>query len=418
MSSSNRKSDSLEWKTARDVLACIEKTEDCSRAGIAKTLGLSRTTVSTIVGKFIRAGLVEERRGGANGRGRPGSPLSLTQDVWFALGAEFHSRQWVFAVTDLSGRIVRTRRVALEETTPEEFLDKLIVGLRYMMKSAPKRLLSAVGIGAPGLVDCETGTIIRADDLGWRNVPVRARIEAKLGIEASLLNRNRASGLAEARFGAGRGVHDFVYIGIGTGISAAIVADGVLVHGANYGAGEIGHVILDPEGPLCGCGKHGCLQALASGSAMVRTARGVIEGRPDDVPGIPEAKARALRRTTSLGRILAEGNALSGEAICAEACKGDPLAVFCVEEAARHLGIAVANLVTTFNPDKIVLGGPVGNLGEPLLGSVRREAGRWAMEHSFSALGIEAGILGEYTGALGAACLVLDRKLELLSISD
>lgn len=383
------RTDVFDWENARNVLARIEGCGESSRAVIAKQLGLSRTTVSTIVGKFMDAGLVAGGEGGRRGRGRPGIPLALTSDRWYALGAEFRSGRWVFVITDLHGKIVESRTVRTEGSSPEAFLRGLMEGLSGMMGSAPDRLLAGVGIGAPGLVDCRSGVILRADDLGWSGIRLRERVERELGVKAWVLNRNRASGLAEARFGAGRGVHAMVYIGIGTGISAAIISEGVLMHGANYSAGEIGHIIMDPAGPLCGCGKHGCLHALASGTAMARMAEERLMDRP-------------------------AGGELTGELVCREAAAGDPAAIACVGRAAQFLGIAVANIITTFNPDKIVLGGPVGQTGEPLLGMVQREAARWAMDHPLSVVSIETGLLGEYTGALGGACLVLDRKLDLV----
>jgi glucokinase len=397
------KLDLVDRTNSRAVLSCIEVGGKSSRADIAKRLGLSRTTVSTIAGRLIRAGLVGECEADTGGRGRPGIPLTVTGDRWYALGAEYHSRRWIFAVTDLGGKVVENHFRIVKGSGPEGFLDGLAEGIAEVRNKSPGPLLPAVGIGAPGLVDCESGVILRADDLGWRNVPLRERIEGETGLPVFVLNRYRAGGLAEARFGAGRGVHGLVYIGIGTGISAAFVCDGALMHGANYSAGEIGHVIMDPSGPLCGCGKHGCLHALASGTALVRMA---AEG--------PAGKGSM----GSLERIIAEGEEISGEAVCREAARGDSFALDCLSRAAAYLGIAVANIITTYNPDKIVLGGPVGHTGEPLLGLVRQEAARWAMDHPLGVVRIETGTLGEYTGALGAACLVLDRKLDLVLGKD
>jgi glucokinase len=221
-------------------------------------------------------------------------------------------------------------------------------------------------------------------------------VREALGLDAYVINRNRGSGLAEARFGGGRGVRGFVYIGIGTGISAAFVFDGLLLHGSSYSAGEIGHVVVEAGGPTCRCGKRGCLQVLASGSAMAaRAATLIASGRSSSLEALPPGSLR-------------------GEDVCAASGRGDEVALACLEEAAARLGLAVANIITTYNPDKVLLGGPVGQVESPFLEMVRGHAARWAMDYPFSAARIERGAIGEESGALGAACLVLDRKLSLV----
>ncbi|HET7839367.1 MAG TPA: ROK family transcriptional regulator [Rectinemataceae bacterium] len=395
--------DTAELFNIAGMLAGIEASGGISRALLAKKLGLSRTTASTIVSRLLAAGLVAERSSDegprlearADGRGRPGILLDLGTQRWFALGAEYHSGRWAFAITNLKGGIVASATRPVPEDSPEAFLSTLLEGLREAMLLCPGELLPAIGIGAPGLVDCGSGRIIRADDLGWISVPVGETVSAALGLETYVINRNRGSGLAEARFGVGKGVHSLVYIGIGTGISAAFVSDGSLLHGSSYSAGEIGHVVMDAEGPVCRCGKRGCLQVLSSGLAMARRASALIaSGRASSLEPVPPAQLR-------------------GEEVCAAAADGDPVATQSLREAASSLGLAVANIITTFNPDKVILGGPVGQVEGPFLDLVKAETARWAMDYPYQAVRIERGRLGEFTGALGAACLVLDRKLAL-----
>ncbi len=393
------KTDDLERVNTRNVLRTIELENGLSRAQVARRLGLSRTTISTIVSKLISVGFVTEQQSKAKGRGRPGIHLSLTTKRWYAIGAEFHSKKWVAVVTDLEGRLLKILETPVKKEDADSFLLGLKETIQMIMKDLPGPMLPAIGVGTPGLVDCEKGVILRADDFGWRQVEVKKYLEEELGLKTFVLNRHRAGGLAESRFGVGRKVHNLVYIGIGTGISAAFISDGILIHGANYSAGEIGHMIVDPGGDRCGCGKKGCLQAVASGSALVRMAQEALR----------RGEASSLREMME-----GEGGELSGELICREAAKGDPLSLRCVEQAAGFLGIAVANIITSFNPDMVIIGGPVGQTGDPLVRLIREEAARWAMEHPFSATRIVQGVLGETVGALGAACLVLDRKLELV----
>lgn len=395
-----------ETANAEAVLAVIGAASASSRAAVARRLGLSRTTISTIVNRLLGLGLVVETSTRITGRGRPGINLELDVARWRAVGAEFHSGKWTFVATNLKGEIVASTTLVVERNDETAFLAALVDGLRRFIAGIGQDILPAVGIGAPGLVDCERGVIVRADDLGWKEVAVADAVRQALGLDALLVNRNRASGLAEARFGAGRGVHNLVYIGIGTGISAAFILDGVLLNGSSFSAGEIGHTVVDVAGPRCGCGKRGCLQVYASGSAMAARATALIA-----------AGRRSSLASTGPATAMPAGNAaprgLDGEAVCRAAAAGDAVAGECVAAAARYLALETANIITSFNPDKVVIGGPVGLIEGPFVDLVRSEASRWALHDAFAIAKIERGQLGESVGALGAACQVLDRALVL-----
>lgn len=387
-------------KNSRNILACLESMGPLSRATVAKKLDLSRTTLTNLIIRLIDLRLVTELEGGdPNGRGRPGIPVDLDTSAWFALGAAFHSGHWVFVVTNLRGEVVAKQTGPACSGEQKSVLASLVKGLGAMLAKPPGKLLPAVGIGAPGLVNADTGTVIRADDLGWQDVDIAGAIGKATGLDAFVVNRNRAAAVAEARYGSGRGVANFVYIGVGTGISAAIMLDGELLHGSTYSAGEIGHIVVDPRGPECGCGNRGCLQTLAAEKALVRMAVSLSE-------------AGKLPGKSPLAAALAAGG-LDGAAICAAAMAGDKTADACVRSAAAYLGREVGNLITTLNPEKVVLGGPLIRAGSILVDYVREEAAAWAMKHPLSSVVIEAGILDEYAGARGAACLVLKKKLEL-----
>lgn len=387
-----------EFTKTRAVLNIIEKKEKLSRAGIAKKLGLSRTTLSTLVNRLMESGIVKEMGAEAEGIGRPGISLDITTDQWFAIGAEYHSGQWVFVITDLKGSIYKHISVKIPRIAPKEFLESLIKGLSEIVQEVPGKLLPAIGIGTPGFVDCDLGNIIQAVDLGWKHIVVKDYVKKYAGFNSYIINRHRASGLAEARFGAGRGVHSLVYIGIGTGISSAIISDGILLHGTTYSAGEIGYMVMDPTGSQIQSSQRGCLHTLSSGKAMKQMAQKIL----------------AEGEYSSLSKYLQKGIQLDGELIAAEAAQGDPLAMSCLQKAAAWLGIAVMNLNTTLNPDKIIFGGPIGGQKGPFINMIRKETEKRMANYPIPGVIIEQGILGNDTGALGAACLVLDKKLDLI----
>jgi predicted NBD/HSP70 family sugar kinase len=340
-----------------------------------------------------------------HGRGRPGIPLRLSSDKWFALGAAFTGSEWRFLFVDLYGRIIREHTEQVSSLSVEDFEKTLLKGLSFMLKKKPGPLLSLIGIGSPGVVDSDTGVIIHADDMGWRQVGLGERIRKAVGMDAIIMNRYRASGLAEARFGVGRNVKNLVYIGVGTGICAAFINDGVLLEGANFSAGEIGHILVDPEGPLCGCGKRGCLQAMASSPALVERVRKIHDSMQKKNKKLPP---------NPLWDILHDPSLLSGELIGEEANRGNAVALAAMEKVAEILGIVAANLINTVNPQKIIIGGTLGDTGPLLTRLISREVEKRAMKTPLQAVTIEQGLLGPRAAALGAACLSLRCKLEVL----
>jgi predicted NBD/HSP70 family sugar kinase len=395
-----------EWKNLQATLNYIEEADTPpSRANIAGRLSLSRTTASSIASQLIKAGLIEELKTEIHGRGRPGTPLRISSGRWYALGAAFMGNEWRFLFVDLYGRIIREYTEQVESPSVEDFEKKLLKGLAFMLKKKPGPLLSRIGIGSPGVVDSSAGVIIHADDMGWRQVSLGESIRRAVGMDALIMNRYRASGLAEARFGVGRNVKNLVYIGVGTGICAAFINDGVLLEGSNFSAGEIGHILVDPEGPLCGCGKRGCLQAMASSPALVEVVRGIHDSMQKKNKKLPP---------NPLWNILNDPSLLSGELIAEEANRGNAVAVAGMERIAEILGIVAANLINIVNPQKIIIGGTLGDTGPLLTRLISREAEKRAMKTPLQAVTIEQGLLGNRAAALGAACLPLRYKLEVL----
>ncbi|MDF2721068.1 MAG: family transcriptional regulator [Paenibacillus sp.] len=384
------------------IMSIIENEPYVTRATLARISGLSRTTTSHIIKDFMEAGLVREKGELSSTGGRPGTRLELTADRWYSLGAELRNNQWVFVLLDLHAQVVHAMELEAGTSNARTVVHRLCEGLQLMRQKCPGKLLPAVGVGVPGLVEAGTGVIKRADAAGWLEVPIAEQVRAAVQLPAYVVNRTRAAGLAEARRGAGVGARELIYIGIGSEISAAIFVNGVLLDGANSSSGELGHVTVMPDGPLCPCGNRGCLHSFATGRAMVLEAQRLMR----------EGQA------TSLGRVAEDLERLSGEALCRAAQAGDAVALACVKRAGTYLGIAVANLVNTLNPDVIIFGGPVGESGEPLLGFVQSEVKQRALSYPLAALRIGSGLLGKNAGAIGAARLVLDQKLPLIFGKD
>lgn len=380
------------------IVDLLESKGALSRADLARHAKLSRTTLSLLVKDLISAKLVQEVGDTVSTGGRPGILLTLDDTEWHALGAELHGREWIFVLLDMAGNVKKRFEFPLSAGDPNEALRVLIDGIHTAHAECTYRILPAIGVGVPGTVNRITGTVQRRSDApAWRDVPVKATLEREFTVSAFVINRHKGSGLAEAKHGAGTGYGEMVYLGISSGISAALFTGGKLIEGFHFGAGEVGHLTVEPDGPVCSCGRRGCLQALASGHALVEAAVQQFE----------------QGKKTFLGTTAAVIRSRTGEEICRAAQNGDGVARTCLQDAGHYLGIAIANLVKTLNPEIVVLGGPIGLTEEPLLGYVQREA-RQLLSAPHSDVTIVPGRLGRDSGAIGAAAWVASRKVDLL----
>lgn len=256
---------------------------------------------------------------------------------------------------------------------------------------------AAIGLGIPGPLDRKAGTVINAPNLGWHNVPAARLIENAVGIPVLLENDANAAALGEQVFGAGQGVSDLIYVTVSTGIGGGIVVNNHLVEGRNGAAGEIGHIKVMEGGPVCGCGDCGCVEAIASGTAITRT---MIE--------------RLSRGEESLVRELVDGDlSRINMVIIGQAAKaGDPLAKEVIAVAMKYLGTTLANLVSIFNPGMVIIGGGVTNIGPLLFDPVCTEIRHKAFPTFADNLPIVPAALDGRAGVLGAAAVALQYALE------
>ena len=252
----------------------------------------------------------------------------------------------------------------------------------------------AVGFGIPSLFDHARGIAVSTVHLPLRDVPFRELMSERLGLPVFVDNDANAAMLAEHRFGAARGHDHALLLTLGTGIGGGIVVDGKLVRGALGAAGELGHMVIDLDGPRCqgNCPSRGCLEALASGTALGRDALAAAREHPE----------------SGLGRALAAGRPVGG-ALCTElAHDGDPVAVEVIRGIGRFLGVGLASLANIFNPSVVVVGGGVIAAGELLLAPAREELVARALSPSRETAQVVPARFGAESGMLGAATLALD----------
>jgi glucokinase len=275
-------------------------------------------------------------------------------------------------------------------------LDRLEQAARGVVEQAgiPFSAVFGVGIGAPSPVESITGIVAEPPNLpGWHNVPLKSLMEQRLGLPVYVGNDANVTAQAECFFGAGRGTRNMVYITASTGIGGGMVLNGRPYIGSDGAAGEVGHTIIQEGGPRCMCGNIGCWEALASGTALARDARVLLaEGRSPLL-------ARLVRET---------GEDVSATTVYRAACQGDQPCQELIANIAHYLGVGLVNLVNIFNPDMIVIGGGMANMGEMLLGPAREVVNTRARELPRSRVRIVPAALGEKGPVLGAIALVVD----------
>jgi glucokinase len=281
----------------------------------------------------------------------------------------------------------------LKETRAGEGPNAVIQRIIDAVKSVSSdNKIAAVGIGAAGIIDVETGLITVSPNLpGWHNIKLKEILERELDVITFVDNDATVATIGEHKFGIAVRCDHFVCVTLGTGIGGGVVTNGQIYRGICGSAGEIGHMTIDINGPLCACGNRGCWESLASGTALEREAKDKIaQGIKTSIPNY----AKGNRRVTAKNIYLA-------------AQDGDSLAKGLIEQLGFYVGVGLANLVNIFNPQLIVISGGVSRMGEMLLEPARKTVRERAFELSAKAARVEVSSLGYDAGPLGAVALAL-----------
>jgi glucokinase len=279
--------------------------------------------------------------------------------------------------------------------TPDVVIARIVEQARGLV-AAEGGNVAAIGISIGGPLDHRSGTVLNFPHLpGWRDIPLRDILADALGAPARLDNDANLGALAEHRWGAGQGVEDMVYLTISTGIGGGVIVGGKLIHGVGSGAGEVGHITVQTGGPRCPCGNPGCLEMMASGTAIARRAREAADRNPG-----------GARRMLELAG--GDAAALTAEIVAMAAGEGDPLAGEVWEETAEYIAIGLGSIIHVLSPELIVLGGGVAQTGEQLLGPVRRRLRDHVFYVPVDRIRVTAASLGHDSALLGAATLAGD----------
>ncbi len=284
------------------------------------------------------------------------------------------------------------------EEGPDAVFERITRLLESLMeqRKISSRDLCCIGVGCGGPLDAETGVIYSPPNLpGWDAYPLKGKLETHFGVRAFIDNDANAAGMAEQRFGAGRGYNNIFYITASTGIGSGIILDGKLYGGTNYSAGEFGHIVLARNGPKCNCGGRGCLEALASGPAIARRARKEAERAPGS------RLAKMLNRKQAR---------FAARDVIALARRGDRLSQRIFDDAVFYLGLGIVSAIHLLNPEIVIIGGGLSQTGRFLFEPLRQIVVERAQKHLANFVRIVPAELGSKVGVYGALAVALDRQ--------
>jgi predicted NBD/HSP70 family sugar kinase len=366
------------------VLNAIKTYGPIGRAEVARRTLLSPATVTSITAKLISQKLVLVKAAGDSRGGRPPILLAINPQGGYVVGIKLTEENAVCAMTDLEAQIIAKSSMALSGHDPEPVVADLaqMVTLLIQQQGIPKKKLLGVGLGLAGIVDADAGILRQSPIYGWQNVPLRAMLQSRLHVPVYIENDVNTLTMTEKWFGPGQGLDNFLTVTVGRGVGMGIVVNGQFYQGDGGGAGELGHTTIDPDGPLCACGKRGCLEAYVGDPGLVQAARGAGL-RVKDVDGL-----LALAR------------------------KDDPAAKEILARAGRILGMGIANLITLFNPKKIIISGEGTRAGDLLFAPMQASVEKNTMPGLYRPDTVQIAPWGDDAWARGAAALVLREVFE------
>lgn len=306
----------------------------------------------------------------------------------YVVGIDLGGTKIAAALFDSKGTVLKRE---LMETagarTAKEVVQRMIDMIRSVSEGRP---LTGVGLASPGAVNSKDGIVIHGTNLPeWDNVPLKYWMELELGVEVKVVNDANAAAWGEYVRGAGKGADNMVYVTFSTGIGAGIVIDGKLLLGKNSFAGELGHNIIDPNGTECSCGRFGCWEVFASGTAIRDMALRSMESRPSMI--------------TELANI--NGEKITSRHVFEAMALNDPVAVEVIDRSIHYMALGLANAVHTFNPDRIVIGGGVSKAGDLLFPALVEKTELFVMDPYKGTFTIEPAALKDDVGLIGAAAL-------------
>jgi glucokinase-like ROK family protein len=387
------------------ILDVMRQYAPLSRAELAARTGLNRSTVSIIVNSLIEEGFIQETDLQSSKVGRPGMLLVLNHKGGFAIGVEIGVDFISVILTDFVANVLWRQRVLSDPAEDQiQILDHASELTQKAFEAGMERCLRplGVGVGVPGLVDISQGKLIFAPNLRWANVPLRLMWSQRFDLPTFVENEANAAALGEYYFGVARDVDSFIYLSAGIGLGGGIMIDGKLFRGSSGYAGEVGHMTVDPDGDLCGCGKRGCWETKVGPRAVLRGVRKILADGKQSL--INDLVGGDLDNVTF-------------DIVVRAAESDDFVALEALRNVGKYLGIGVVNLINIFNPELIVLGGALSLASGFLLPVIEDTVCESALKPPCENIKFAASAHGADACVMGAVALVLDDILREPSLT-
>ena len=367
------------------VLNTIRRNGGISRTEVARSTGLSPATVTAITAELIKDGLIFEKASGNSRGGRRPILLALNPHGGTVVGIKLTEEHVFGALTDLEATVLAKKTGRLDNQRLDTAIDAIVAVVSSLVAETgiARGQLLGVGVGLAGIVDAREGTLRHSPIFGWRDVPLVGLLLSHLHVPVYIDNDVNTLTLTEQLFGVGRGIESFLTLTIGRGVGMGIVVNGQLYPGRHGGAGEIGHMVIDPDGPLCECGHRGCLETYVSDPHLLRMAHEAFES--GDLPA----------DVTEVEQLLELAGA------------GDAVALAIYAQAGETLGRTIANLINTLNPMEIIISGEGMRAADFLVEPLRATVDRHVMAGLRGDTEVRIDIMSDDAWARGAASLVL-----------
>ena len=382
------------------VFDLIRRKGPISRAEIARTIGLSIPTVMKITEEFSHKQFVQDVGKGESSGGKRPELLELVPDSKYIIGVGVGRSKTNVLMMNLAGEVfIREIMETGGTAVPEVWISRLIQVIENVIRESglSRKQILGMGIGMPGILDEKSGKVLFSPDFKWENVDMLTPIRERFKMDITIENANRALAMGEYYFGAGVDSRNFLVVNLGHGIGSAIMREGEFYRGSSGSSGEIGHIILEKNGPKCNCGNLGCLEAIASGNAIARDAKiAVLEGNATKIMELVNEDINRIEEKT----------------VFEAARLGDRLAIQITERAMQYIGIGLANYINLLDPDLIILFGGLTNAGDIFLKKVKEVLRERQMKFAGRQVKLVISQMGENGTAVGSASLVLKKFIK------
>jgi N-acetylglucosamine repressor len=374
------------------ILDLIRIKKAVSKAELSSLTGLSANAVGMITSALLKEGHIQESGIGKSSGGRKPVLFTLKPKSFYSIGIDFETDFIKTIAIDSTGDTVsEIKSIMPSDKNIAKVLSIIEKNINELMKKnqiETSRLLG-IGLSVPGLIDNKTGRIVIAPNLGWNNIDLRVDISRIFDVPVYIENEALASSICEKWVGKCQHTDDFVCINVKSGIGAGIFTNGHPYRGFSGSAGEVGHIVVQDNGPLCGCGNHGCLETLASTAHILENTKKLLKNSSSKI----------------LSNIADDD--LTFDDIVNAAYKGDELALNALIKASKYLAIGIANIINTMNPEKVIIGKEFLKFSELVLDDMRNIINQKSLETAIKSVSIEVSDIGEKTSTLGAAIIPL-----------